>query len=370
MSVYKDPKTGKWEASFRVTDWTGKRKQIHKRGFARRADALEFERESLAKAGGRTAQMTFGNLVDLYMADSKTRLKLSTYENKQWIFNKKILPYFKDQYVEDISASSIRSWQNHLIKAQGKSGEAYSETYLKTINNQMSAVFNFAVRYYGLKQNPASVAGSMGSSSADEMQFWTLEEFQQFIAGMSDPTAYAAFNILYWTGIREGELLALTLADVDFEKKGLYVQHSYARIKGEDFVWDPKTRRSKRFVSAPDFLLEIIRDYVAKLYEYSPEDRLFEHTKYWLKQQLERCCQRTGVKIIRVHDVRHSHASLLISKMGANAVLVQKRLGHKKISTTLGTYAHLYPDYTESVTAQLEALGESIGEGTKKEEKP
>ena len=301
--------------------------------------------------------MTFGNLVNLYMADSKTRLKLSTYENKQWIFNKKILPYFKDQYVEDISASSIRFWQNHLIKAQGKSGEAHSETYLKTINNQMSAVFNFAVRYYGLQQKPVSVAGSMGSSSADEMQFWTLEEFQKFIAGMSDPTAYAAFNILYWTGILEGELLALTLADVDFEKKGLYVQHSYARINREDYVWDPKTRRSKRFVSAPDFLLDIIRDYAAKLYEYSPEDRLFEHTKYWLKQQLERCCTRTGVKVIRVHDVRHSHASLLISKIGANAVLVQKRLGHKKISTTLGTYAHLYPDYTESVTAQLEALG-------------
>ena len=219
----------------------------------------------------------------------------------------------------------------------------------------MSALFRFAGKYYGLKENPVSLAGSMGKSSAEEMQFWTLEEFQKFIAGMSDPTAYAAFNILFWTGMREGELLALTLADVDFERKGIFVRHSYARLNGEDVISDPKTRRSKRFITVPDFLLEIIREYAAKLYEYQPEERLFECTKYWLKEQLERCCKRTGVKVIRVHDIRHSHASLLIN-MGTDALLVQQRLGHEKVSTTLGTYAHLYPDRANNVADRLEAL--------------
>ena len=105
----------------------------------------------------------------------------------------------------------------------------------------------------------------------------------------------------------------------------------------------------------PDFLLEIIREYAAKLYEYQPEERLFECTKYWLKEQLERCCKRTGVKVIRVHDIRHSHASLLIN-MGTDALLVQQRLGHEKVSTTLGTYAHLYPDRANNVADRLEAL--------------
>lgn len=180
---------------------------------------------------------------------------------------------------------------------------------------------------------------------------------------MSDPTAYAAFNILFWTGMREGELLALTLADVDFERKGIFVRHSYARLNGEDVISDPKTRRSKRFITAPDFLLEIIREYASKLYEYQPEERLFECTKYWLKEQLERCCQRTGVKVIRVHDIRHSHASLLIN-MGMDALLVQQRLGHEKVSTTLGTYAHLYPDRANNVAECLEALA------SPKEKKP
>ena len=354
MPAYKNQKTGEWYCIFRVTDWTGKRKQIKKSCFARRADALAYEREYLAKSS-LTTKMKFGSLVELYMADAKTRLRPTTYEMKQWIFETKILPYFKDQLVDEVSVSSIRAWQNHLIDARDKNGKPYSATYLKTINNPMSALFRFAGKYYGLKENPVSLAGSMGKSSAEEMQFWTLEEFQKFIAGMSDPTAYAAFNILFWTGMREGELLALTLADVDFERKGIFVRHSYARLNGEDVISDPKTRRSKRFITVPDFLLEIIREYAAKLYEYQPEERLFECTKYWLKEQLERCCKRTGVKVIRVHDIRHSHASLLIN-MGTDALLVQQRLGHEKVSTTLGTYAHLYPDRANNVADRLEAL--------------
>lgn len=107
MSAYKNPKTGEWYCIFRVTDWTGKRKQIKKSCFARRADALAYEREYLAKSS-RTTKMKFGSLVELYMADAKTRLRPTTYEMKQWIFETKILPYFKDQLVDEVSVSSIR----------------------------------------------------------------------------------------------------------------------------------------------------------------------------------------------------------------------------------------------------------------------
>ena len=172
MPAYKNQKTGEWYCIFRVTDWTGKRKQIKKSCFARRADALAYEREYLAKSS-RTTKMKFGSLVELYMADAKTRLRPTTYEMKQWIFETKILPYFKDQLVDEVSVSSIRAWQNHLIDARDKNGKPYSATYLKTINNQMSALFRFAGKYYGLKENPVALAGSMGKSNAEEMQFWT-----------------------------------------------------------------------------------------------------------------------------------------------------------------------------------------------------
>ena len=349
MPVYKHPKTGKWYCAFRVTDWTGKRKQIKKEGFARRADAVEYERNYTAKERGST-DMSFGDLVDLYMDDAKARLRPTTYASKKFIFDKKILPYFRDQAVADITPAKIRKWQNEMM------GRGYAQTYLKSVNNQMTAVFNYAVRYYGLTQNPAVVAGSMGRKHAGERQFWTLDDFNRFIAGMDgDPTACAAFNVLFWTGMREGELLGLTLSDVDFDRGGINVRRSYARIDGADLLQEPKTPKSRRFIPAPAFLMDMIRDYAARLYDYSPDDRLFPFTKYWLAEQLRRGCERTGVKQIRVHDIRHSHASLLVEQ-GADPLLIAERLGHERVSTTLGTYSHLYPDKGQTLADTLDAL--------------
>lgn len=346
MSVYKNQKTGKWYCIFRVTDWTGKRKQIKKSGFTRRADALEYERNYMAKEAG-SLEMTFGDLVDLYMADAKARLRPTTYESKVWIFDKKILPYFRDQYVADITPAKIRKWQTEMM------GRGYAQTYLKTINNQMTAVFNYAVQYYGLAQNPAIAAGSMGKRNADEMDFWTLDEFEQFIAGMDgDPTASVAFNLLFWTGMREGELLALTLNDVDFDRSGIHIRRSYTRLGQEDLLQDPKTPKSRRFIPCPDFLMDMVRDYAARLYEYDPSERLFPFTKHWVNDQLKRCCDRTGVKLIRVHDIRHSHASMLVDS-GADPLLIADRLGHEKVTTTLGTYSHLYPDKGQALASAL-----------------
>ena len=349
MSVYKNPKTGKWYCIFRVTDWTGKRKQIKKAGFSRRADALEYERNYTAKESG-SLDMTFGALADLYMADAKARLRPTTYENKTWIMEKKILPYFRDQNVADISPAKIRKWQTELM------GKGYAPTYLKTINNQMTAIFNYAVRYYGLPSNPAIAAGSMGKRDAEEMEFWTLDEFDRFIAGMAgDPTASVAFNVLFWTGMREGELLALTMNDVDFDRGGVHIRRSYTRLGGDDLIQEPKTPKSRRFIPCPAFLMDMLRDYAARLYEYDPAERLFPFTKSWINDQLKRGCARTGVKQIRVHDIRHSHASMLVDS-GADPLLIADRLGHEKVTTTLGTYSHLYPDKGQALAGTLDAI--------------
>ena len=144
---------------------------------------------------------------------------------KKYIVELKILPYFGDKRVNDITAADIRQWQNELIKM------GYSPTYLKTINNQLSAIFNYAVRYYDLKSNPCAKAGSMGKSKAEEMDFWTGEEFRRFIDSvMNKRLSYMAFMTLYWTGMRLGELRALTPADFDFETNMLSITKSYQRI--------------------------------------------------------------------------------------------------------------------------------------------
>ena len=113
----------------------------------------------------------------------------------------------------------------------------YSPTYLKTINNQLSAIFNYAVRYYDLKSNPCVKAGSMGKSKAEEMDFWTGEEFRKFIDSvMNKRLSYMAFMTLYWTGMRMGELLALNPKDIDLEKRTISITKSYQRLGKKDVI--------------------------------------------------------------------------------------------------------------------------------------
>ena len=130
---------------------------------------------------------------------------------KESIIEKKILPYFQKRKLCDITAKDVIEWQNEIRELTDKNGKKYSQTYLKTVHNQLSALFNHAVRYYGLKSNPAAIAGNMGTEERKEMLFWTLEEYKKFSEVMMDkPISYYAFQMLYWCGIREGEMLALT----------------------------------------------------------------------------------------------------------------------------------------------------------------
>lgn len=351
LPVYKDEKRKTWYCAFRYKDWTGTTRQHKKRGFTKKSEAQEYERDFLKKQSG-SCDMAFGSMVELYMEDCKSRLRSTTYEGKKYLIDSKILPSFKDLPVNAITAATVRKWQNELLDDDAE----YAPTYLKTINNQLSAIFNFAKRYYGLTTNPAAVAGSIGKKNAETMQFWTQDEYQLFAAAVSDkPAAFAIFNTLFWTGMRSGELLALTLDDVNFEAKTISITKSYARISGEDVISPPKTPKSRRVITAPDFLLDILKDYSGRLVDYEPSERLFEYTKHYLQSEMARGCKKSGVKKIRVHDVRHSHASLLI-ELGFSPLLISERLGHENVETTLETYAHLYPDKHGEVSSKLNEL--------------
>ena len=199
MKAEKDKKTGKWLIQYRYTDWQGKRRKSTKRGFATKREAEEWLRNFLITQKA-DFDMKFADFWKMYCADMETRLREHTMRTKKYFEELKILPYFGNKRVNDITAADIRQWQNELIKM------GYSPTYLKTINNQLSAIFNYAVRYYDLKSNPCAKAGSMGKSKAEEMDFWTVEEFRKFIDSvMNKRLSYMAFMTLYWTGMRLGD---------------------------------------------------------------------------------------------------------------------------------------------------------------------
>ncbi len=246
MPVYKDEKRGSWYCCFYYIDWQGNKKRKIKRGFSKQREAKEYEWNFLDKLQANN-QMTMSSLTSLYMDDMQNRLRQSTISNKKYMIDTKILPYFSNMKISNIKPTTIRHWQNKLIS------QNYSDTYLKSINNQICALLNYAVKYYGLKENPCHKAGSMGRKSAKEMQFWTLNEFNIFISKVNDISAYNAFLILYWCGIRVGELLALTKGDIDFNNKVLSVNKSYQRLNGQDIITEPKTPKSNRIIALPDF---------------------------------------------------------------------------------------------------------------------
>jgi integrase len=347
MKADKDPKTGKWFIQYRYTDWQGNRKKSTKRGFATKREAEEWLRRFLLLKQA-DFDMAFQDFLKLYYEDMGARLREHTMRTKKYIIELKILPYFGKRSISAINPADVRKWQNALIK------QGYSPTYLKTINNQLNAIFNYAVKYYDLKSNPCTKAGSMGKSNAEEMQFWTKEEFTQFIdCIMSKRHSYIGFMLLYWTGMRIGELLALTIDDIDFEKRTISISKSYQRIDRKDVITPPKTPRSKRIISIPDFLAVDLKDYISHLYEIEGSERLLPVTKSFMEHEMQRGIKASGVKRIRLHDLRHSHASLLI-EMGFTPLAIAERLGHEKVITTMNTYAHLYPDKQRLIADSLE----------------
>ena len=360
MPAYKDT-NGTYYVSFYYEDFRGVKKRKMKRGFARRRDALDWERRFLLQSTADLS-MKFSDFVEIYRNDKQMRIRESTWESKNNMIDLKILPYFKDRPINAIEPKDIIAWQNEIMNLKKPNGEPYSTTYLKSIHSQLSAIFNHAVRYYRLQKNPAEIVGNMGKDSHKEMLFWTKDEYLKFAKVVMDkPTSYYAFEVLYWCGIRLGELLALTASDFNFERQTLTINKSLQNIKGNVIITPPKTPKSNRTIKIPQFLVDEMQDYIKSLYGLEPDDRIFPISKAYLHHEMNRGAKAAGVKRIRIHDLRHSHVSLLI-EMGFSAVAIAERVGHESIDITY-RYAHLFP------TKQTEMANRLNSEWTKEEDK-
>ena len=354
MAVMRDENNKKnWLVTVRYRDWRGKKHVHKKRGFTSKRDAQKYERAYLLKVR-QDPDMFFGQFVDTYLADMQPKLKPSTFENKSRIIKKHILPYFEEKKLDAITSSDLLKWQNELLGHRDREGKGYSATYLHTIDNQMHAIFNFAQAYYGLTENPCDKVKKMGKHKGAEMNFWTLDEYKKFIETMiTKPISYYAFQLLYWTGIREGELLGLQKGDFDFENKTMGIRRTRNRVGSKTITGTPKTEKSYRTIELPDFLVREIEDYFGMLYEAKEEDFIFPISKSYLHHEMDRGCRQSGVKRIRIHDLRHSHVAHLI-ELGFSPVAIAQRMGHESARVTLN-YAHLYPSKQRQMADVLNA---------------
>lgn len=269
MPAYKDDKRNTWYCLFYYEDWQGTKKKKQKRGFKTKREALEWENNFKLSANANI-DMTLGTFVEIYFRDKAGELKERSIKNKRYMINSHILPYFEHKKMNEITPADIIQWQN-VMREKG-----YAQTYLRMVQNQITALFTHASNIYNLANNLCKKVKKMGKSDADKLDFWTKEEYDQFIAGIEKGSRYyVIFEILFWTGCREGELLALTKSDIDFEHNQISISKTYYRTDKKDIITTPKTEQSVRVIDIPEFLKQEIKDYVDKLYEIPNDERLF-----------------------------------------------------------------------------------------------
>ncbi|MFR5828623.1 MAG: tyrosine-type recombinase/integrase [Adlercreutzia equolifaciens] len=351
MPVYKDGNNGTFYVQCYYRDARGSKRHKTKRGFSSEVEAAVGRASSRALTAGM--DMTLSEFVEVYASEVKPRVREHTWITKEYIINDKLVPFFGDMRMCDVRPIDVIRWQNELTEHRDADGKPWAPTYLRTVNNQLNAIFNHAERYYGLTDNPVRRVDKIGSKKGGEMQFWTKDEYLRFSEAVMDkPLSFHAFELLYWTGIRCGELLALTPSDFMLESSRLRINKSYQSLHGVDTVTDPKTPKSVRTIVMPAFLRDEMADFIEMRDDVAPDERLFAVTKHFLAHEMERGCKASGVKRIRIHDIRHSHVSLLI-EMGFSALAIAERMGHEAVDITY-RYAHLFPTKQDEMAAALD----------------
>ena len=257
MAVIKNQKTGMWEVRTYYKDWTGERKQKTKRGFAKKSEALEWERNFKLKED-QSISMTFGSFVEIYLKDLESRIKKNTFLTKKHIIETKILPYFGRRKLDEIRTCDVIQWQNEMMKLTKDNGELFSPTYLKTIHNQLSAILNHAVNFYGLKDNVARKAGNMGKEA---------DKWRKVSDIAKQETEYAQFELAEAERLKK-ELLGVVDGDSYLKEQVIELRYQNHVLKEENKTLKDKLEKAyefmKQFVIGGMNLLEKFMDWIGE----------------------------------------------------------------------------------------------------------
>lgn len=344
MVVYKDEKT--WTVQCRIKNRDGTTKQHKKRGFLTKKEAKEYESKITSKVP--KCHMKSSEFYEIYLLDKKNELKYRTILTKRQMIETHILPYFGELPLDEITAEDIQYWQNQMYEKN------YEPTYLRSIANQLSGMMNHACNIYGMQTSPYRKIRKMGKADANRIDFWTFDEYQRFIQEMKDdPVYFPLFETLYYTGMREGELLALSKDMIDFDNNVIHIRKTFFRRYKVDHITEPKTENSIRDIVIPQFLADELKEYISHCYRFADDERIFKMTAEAVQHKMKNAIKRLGLKMIRVHSLRHSHVAFLINR-GVQPLEIKERLGHRDIKVTLNTYGHLYPNAQKKVADLLD----------------
>lgn len=340
MPAYFDKQKRTWYVQFRYKDYSGRTRSTTKRGFPRKKDALEYEKNYKTMQQG-ALNFPFNMLIDRYLEHQKNVVRPETYTNACYVIDTYIRPFFGTLPVSDITTSKILDWRDKDIMHRG-----FAPTTLKSLQARLSSIFNYARRYYRLAMNPAVQAGSMGSlRRKNEYRIWTRKELETFCTYIEQhsrqPQRALVYRVLFYSGMRPAEALALHDTDIDFKRQQLSITKSFHEQKGREYYTEPKNTYSRRKIAMPKFIMDELQDFVAQRKKLGYTGRLFPVNTCTLNSQIRYISTKLKLPRIRLYDLRHSHASSLIA-MHLDINLIAKRMGHSSPETTLRIYSHLY----------------------------
>ena len=359
MPVYKY-RTAKGKTLYYV-----KYNNITKRGFETKSAAKKYELELMVAPKDPTPTVTYYDVAMGYLEYQKNNSTFGTYQKSLNLFQKFIQPNIPNKKIDKYTELECEQFRTYV------NGLPNSTEYKNDILARFKGIFKFACKYYGLEKDPTRYMQRLKKSFEEKqkkinMIVWDETEFERFITTVDKPQYQALFTTLYYTGMRLGEALALNWNDVSDHKISITKSLTRKTDKGTYEIKEPKTVSSIRRLELNDSLYKYLmayKDSQKKIPGFNDSWFVFGNilplAQVSIDREKDRAVRISGVKRIRIHDFRHSHASNLIAN-GANIVAVSKRLGHSNINMTLSTYTHLLEKNSEELVNKLEISSQNL----------
>lgn len=357
-----------YDVYFRVVDQsTGKEKQKKLSGYKTKTFAknayLEFVENYCEYVKGNPVRkkksgkqiVTFKQVAEEYLCHSvKTDLKASTIYCKRKMIEAHFYPFFDNKPIDSISKDDIEKWQECIKNTVNKkNGKFYSYKTLSGFRTHLFAIFAYANKHYGtnieyrdVQQIPKKRYDVKKSSIMD---IWRKEDFEQFISSVDDPMWNCFFTLLFYTGRRKGEIFALTKSDIHGDKIWFNKSISRKTLDGNTFnVTETKAYKSQEIPVCKQ-VQDALNSYPGdEPFFFGGEKPLADNTT---RRRFREYCEKSKVRPIRIHDLRHSFVSMLIHK-GAQIMLVADLIGDEPEQITK-TYGHLYAEDKISLLSKL-----------------
>ncbi len=372
MAVYQEKNKNKWTKDSRswyfrcyYTDSFGKRKQKVSKLYKTKREAAEYERIFLNKTINNediNRDIMFKDVYKEWLEIKMKTLKTTTYYALEKKLNKNILEFFKNYKLYNIKYQTIDEWFKYISD---------TNTTIKYQNNLISylkKILEFSRDNYKFDSKIISRIHKKKDESIEKendatWNFWTYDQFKTFINSVDDNLYYVIFNFLYFTGLRIGEMIALTWKDIDLDNKKLSIYKNFTNKLGNRThkIIPPKTKNSIRTIDLDDKLIELLKEYrksEEKIINFNDNMNIFGNVSYMcpttISRHLDKCIEKANIKRITLHGFRHSHVSLL-AYLGLDFKDIAERIGDT-IEVVENTYYHMFPSKKSKVVNALNKL--------------